>query len=79
MKRKERDIEKMYSKQQFVSKLLRFANALEKGKPFTIQILEKRTTVPSENIISIEHERDSEWEEVEFQIKWKLRQKKSNA
>ncbi len=71
MKKKKRDIEKIYSKQQFISKLLRFADALEKDKSFTIQIAGERIRIPSESIITIEHERGTEWEEVEFQIKWK--------
>jgi len=76
MKKKSRDLEKVYSKKQFISKLLRFANALEKDKPFTIQISGERIRIPSESIINIEHERGSGWEEIEFQVKWKNQKNK---
>ena len=76
MKKKTRDIEKTYSKQQFIDKLLRFATALKKEKPFTIQISGERIRIPSESIINIEHERSSGWEEVEFQVKWKSQRNK---
>ena len=76
MKKKTRDIEKTYSKQQFIDKLLRFATALKKEKTFTIQISGERIRIPSESIINIEHERSSVWEEVEFQVKWKIQQNK---
>ena len=77
MKKKTRDIEKKYSKKQFIDKLLRFATALKKDKQFTIQIAGERIQIPSESIINIEHERGSGWEEVEFQIKWKRKQNTS--
>lgn len=70
MKRK-RDIEKTYSNAQFVAKLRRLADALESGKKFNIQIAGERIYVPADAIYNIEHERDREGEEIEFQIKWK--------
>lgn len=73
MKKKKRDVEITYSKQQFISKLLRFANALKKEKPFAIQIAGERIRIPAGSIINIEHERNSDFEEIEFQIKWKRR------
>ncbi len=76
MKKKSRDLEKVYTKKQFIAKLLRFANALEKDKPFTIQISGERIRIPSESIINIEHERGSGWEEIEFQVKWKNQKNK---
>lgn len=69
-KKKERDIEKFYTTSQFVAKLRRFADALESGKRFRIQIANERITVPSGAALNIEHEREGGMEEIEFQVKW---------
>ena len=69
-KKKNRDLEKAYSTPQFVAKLRRFADALEQGKQFTIQVAGERITVPAPARCTIEHERSSDEEEIEFQIKW---------
>ena len=66
-----RDLEKTYSTTAFVAKLRRFADALEQGKPFVIQIAGDRVRVPARAHFNIEHERSREEEEIEFQIKWK--------
>ena len=66
-----RDIEKTYPTKQFIAKLRRLADSLEKGEKFTIQIAGERINVPKDAIFNIEHERSSEEEEIEFQIKWK--------
>lgn len=66
-----RDIEKAYPRAQFVAKLRRFADSLEQGEPFVIQIAGERIHVPARARFNIEHERDGEGEEIEFQIKWK--------
>jgi amphi-Trp domain-containing protein len=63
----ERDIEKSYSTAEFVEKLRRLADALEKGERFDIQIAGERIFVPARAVCTIEHERG---EEIEFQIKW---------
>lgn len=70
-KKTDRDIEKAYSTKQFVSKLRRLADALEKDKPFKIQVAGERIAVPAKAAFNIEHEREKGEEEVEFQIKWK--------
>lgn len=70
-KKKPRDLEKTYSLSQFVAKLRRFADALEEGKPFTIQVAGERIRVPKGALVNIEHERGDDEEEIEFQIKWK--------
>jgi amphi-Trp domain-containing protein len=70
-KKKDRDLEKTYPKGQFIAKLRRLADTLEAGKNFSIQISGERLYVPSSAIVNIEHEREGQWEEVEFQIKWK--------
>lgn len=70
-KNKDRDLEKTYPKGQFIAKLRRLADTLEAGKNFSIQISGERLYVPSSAVVNIEHEREGNWEEVEFQIKWK--------
>ena len=66
----ERDIEKAYSTEEFVAKLRRLADALENGTKFEIQIAGESIYVTVRAIYNIEHERDDEEEEIEFQIKW---------
>lgn len=68
----ERDVEKGYSTQEVVAKLRRLADALESGSPFRIQVAGERIHVPVRAEFSIEHERGSDEEEVEFQLKWSL-------
>lgn len=65
-----RDIEKAYSNREFVEKLRRLADAIETGKRFQIQIAGERIHVPARAIFNIEHERDGDGEEIEFQVKW---------
>lgn len=66
-----RDIEKEYPIKDFISKLRRLADCLESGEKFEIQIAGERVYVPVRAEFSIEHERGSEEEEIEFQVKWK--------
>lgn len=68
--KKERDVEKTYSNQEFVEKLRRLADAIENNEKFEIQIAGERIYVPARAIYSVEHERDGKNEEIEFQIKW---------
>jgi amphi-Trp domain-containing protein len=68
--KEERDIEKVYSVAEFVYKLRRLADALETGTKFEIQIAGERIYVPARAQFSIEHERQEDEEEIEFQIKW---------
>jgi len=69
-KKKDRDIEKGYSVKQMVAKLRRLADCLEHGKRFTIQIGGERIQIPAKAMFNIEHEREGNHEEVEFQFKW---------
>ena len=71
MSKKDRDIEKTYSKSEFVSKLRRLADSIENEEKFEIQIAGERIYVPANSAFNIEHEREDGQEEVEFQIKWK--------
>jgi amphi-Trp domain-containing protein len=72
MAKKARDVERMYSTAEAVAKLRRLADALEQDKPFRIQIAGERFWVPERAEFSVEHERDDDEEEVEFQLKWPL-------
>ncbi len=67
----ERDIEKGYSTSEFVAKLRRLADSLENGEKFEIQIANERIYIPVRAEFNIEHEREGDEEEIEFQIKWK--------
>ena len=68
----ERDIEKGYPAKQFIAKLRRFADCIEDGNRFRVQVAGERISVPPDAIINIEHEREGNMEEVEFQIKWEV-------
>jgi amphi-Trp domain-containing protein len=69
----ERDIEKAYPLKLFIGKLRRLADSLEQGKRFQIHIGGERISIPSDALINIEHEREGKNEEIEFQLKWKLK------
>ena len=68
----ERDVERVYSTADVVTKLRRLADALEGGKTFRIQVAGERIRVPRRAQLSIEHERGDGEEEIEFQLKWSL-------
>ncbi len=69
--KRERDVEKVYSTSEFVAKLRRLADSLESGQKFEIQIAGERIYVPVRAEFNLEHEREGNEEEIEFQIKWK--------
>jgi amphi-Trp domain-containing protein len=71
----ERDLEKDYSQKDFVAKLRRLADSIEQNKRFRIQIAGERISVPPDAIFNIEHEREGNNEEIEFQIKWVVPEK----
>ena len=56
--KKQRDVEVGYSTGEFVDKLRRLADALERGGPFSIQIANERIRVPGGAVFNIEHERE---------------------
>ncbi len=72
-KKPERDVEKVYSTAEFVAKLRRLADALEQGEKFEIQIAGERIYLPVRAEFNLEHEREGDDEEIEFQIKWSNR------
>ena len=67
----QRDVEKDYPLPDFVAKLRRLANALENGERFEITVAGERVHVPARAAINVEHERDGDSEEIEFQLSWK--------
>lgn len=69
---RDRDVERVYSRAQFVDKLRRFADALEAGEPFNIQVANERLRVPADADFSVEHEREEGVQELEFQIRWNV-------
>ena len=72
----DRDIEKSYPLPDFVAKLRRLADAIESGSRFEIEIAGERISVPVRATYNIEHEREGEDEEIEFQIKWSAKPKR---
>ena len=69
--KKDRDLEKTYPTKEFVAKIRRLADALEQGKRFSIQVAGERINVPAGAVVNVEHEREGDEEELEFQIKWR--------
>ena len=69
--RRSRDLERTYTRSQFVAKLRRFADAIESGKAFSIQVANERLRIPADAAFNIEHERAGGEDELEFQIRWK--------
>ena len=70
-RRRDRDLERTYSRAQFVAKLRRLADSLETRRAFTIQVAGERLRIPAEAIFNIEHERSGGEDELEFQLKWR--------
>ena len=68
--RRDRDLERSYSRAQFVAKLRRFADAVESGEPFSIQVANERLRIPADATFTIEHEREGDTQELEFQVRW---------
>ena len=66
----DRNIEIEYTVKQTVSKLRRLADCLESGKQFNIQIAGEKISVPAGAKFNIEHEKEGNTEEIEFQFKW---------
>ncbi len=68
--KRDRDVQRVYTTSQFVAKLRRLADALEAGERFEIQVAGERVYVPARAEFNIEHEREGDQEEIEFQLKW---------
>lgn len=72
MAKQPRDVERIYSVEEIAAKLRRLADALEAEMPFRIQVAGERIRVPARAEFSVEHERDGDSEEIEFQLKWSV-------
>lgn len=70
MTKEDRDVEKQYSNADTVEKLRRLADCIENGKNFEISVAGERIYVPARAVFTIEHEREGDEEELEFQFKW---------
>ncbi len=77
-RRRNRDLERTYSRAQFAAKLRRLAGAVERGGAFVIQVAGERLHVPADAAFNIEHERTGGEDELEFQVRWRA-QKRSSA
>jgi amphi-Trp domain-containing protein len=69
-RKRSRDVERTYSRAQFVAKLRRLADAIETAEPFTIQVGGERLHIPAKATFNIEHERADGADELEFQLRW---------
>jgi amphi-Trp domain-containing protein len=67
----DRDVEKTYTRGEFVEKLRRLANSLEAEQPFEIQVAGKRLYIPASAEWSVEHESEDGANELEFQLRWR--------
>ena len=65
-----RDIERTYTRKQFVAKLRRFADAIERERAFAIQVEGERLHISADAEFNIEHERAGGKHELEFQLRW---------
>lgn len=73
-RRTPRDLERTYSARQFAAKLRRLADAVESGRPFTIQVAGEALRIPAGATFNVEHERGRDGaEELEFQLRWQGR------
>ena len=70
-RRAARDIERTYTRKQFVAKLRRFADAIEKERAFAIQVGGERLHISAQAEFNIEHERAAGEHELEFQLRWR--------
>lgn len=68
--KRDRDLVKGYTREQFVSKLRRLADALERNEAFTIQVGGERLHIPADALFTVEHERSGGVSEIEFQLRW---------
>lgn len=66
----DKDLTRTYSRAQFAAKLRRLADAIETGGAFTIQVAGERLRIPADVHFNIEHERQGDAQELEFQLLW---------
>lgn len=68
----DRDVEKTYTKDQITNKLERLVECLKSNEAYEIQVANERLYIPADSLFSIEHEREGDMQELEFQFKWKV-------
>lgn len=73
MDREDRDLTRTYSRDEFVAKLRRLADAIESNRASTIQVAGERMRIPADATFNVEHERSGDEEELEFQLIWTRR------
>lgn len=71
---KDRDLERTYTRAQFVAKLRRLADDIEAERPFTIQVANERLRIPADALFNVEHEREGDEQELEFQLRWSAKE-----
>jgi amphi-Trp domain-containing protein len=71
MSPRKRDVTLRSTPRRFAARLRRIADAIESGRPFTVQVGGEALRVPADARLSVEHERERGVEEVEFQFRWK--------
>jgi amphi-Trp domain-containing protein len=67
----DRDEERVLTARQFAEALRRVADALDAGDRIEVRVRGERVHVPARATFSIEHEREGDDEELEFQLRWK--------
>ena len=70
-RKRARDLERTYSARQFAAKLRRLARAIERQRPFTIQVAGESLRIPADAVFNVEHERAGGVQELEFQLRWR--------
>lgn len=78
-KARRRDVEKMYPKKDFIAKLRRLADALERGQRFAIQVAGERVFVARNATVGVEYEREGGVEELEFQARWRTTRRRQRT
>jgi amphi-Trp domain-containing protein len=68
--KKDRDVEKSYSRAETIEKLERLVACLKANEAFEISVAGERLYVPASAELSIEHEREDGVDELEFQLRW---------
>ncbi|MEI6581138.1 MAG: amphi-Trp domain-containing protein [bacterium] len=70
--KKNKEVEKKYSKKQLVKIIERLAHSMSKNEEFRMQIKGKKVYIPAKSSdIEIEYEKEKKEEKIEIEIKWK--------
>lgn len=70
--KKNKEVEKKYSKKQLLKILERLTYSMTKNEKFRIQIKGNKVSIPAKSTdIEIEYEKEKDEEKIEIEIKWK--------